>query len=136
MTYDEIINTVRDSDPINDWYRVDKLSRRVTVYKPDVNLRFEVDHDEESGLGLAFFAEWATEFPDERAYGVNHYLWYGASLVRRFLLVSVDGGRASLPIPHSAQDLKVSRLDYVVAAIHDSGETLDEYMREAGLTEM
>ncbi len=49
------------------------------------------------------------------------------------MLVSVDGGRATLPIPVTLNSKTVRALDYKVAEIIDDG-FLDEYMSRAGFT--
>jgi hypothetical protein len=49
-----------------------------------------------------------------------------------FALVSVDGGRASIP-PPDWQTGKISMMDYKVAQIHDTLRSLDEYIRRSRL---
>ena len=63
--------------------------------------------------------------------------WYDLSndgaLIERFILVSVDGARAELPLP-DINTLEVQPLPYKIAQIFDELNTLDEYMRRSGLT--
>ncbi|MBW2194336.1 MAG: hypothetical protein JRF37_01855 [Deltaproteobacteria bacterium] len=53
-------------------------------------------------------------------------------MIDRFILVSVDGGRAELPLPNPAT-LEVDPLVYKVAQVFDEHNNLEEYMSRAGL---
>lgn len=45
----------------------------------------------------------------------------------------MDGGRADIP-PPKLQTKEISLLNYHVAKIHDTSGTLDEYIKQSGLT--
>ena len=135
---DNIRQAIMQSDPISDWSHGNLDWKRVTTYKKDVNLRFEIDFTEKGTQREDFKAEWANRHPDPQATGYWCDLYYGQTQVERFLLVSVDGGRAMLPIPIFGEDRmrpdQVLPLDYKVAEIHDTIATLSEYMARSGLT--
>lgn len=59
-------------------------------------------------------------------------LSYDGALIDRFILVSVNAGKAALPVPDPGSS-EVSPLNYNVAQIFDEHNTLDEYMGNAGL---
>lgn len=132
---------IMESDPVKDWDHVYEGNRTITTYKKDMNLRFEINY---SGTGIQcnnFQEPWANRHPDPAATGYWCSLYYGATLVEKFILVSVDGGRAMLPIPQRdtrgpRHYVKVLPFDYKIAQIHDRGfvKTLDEYMKRSGLT--
>jgi hypothetical protein len=130
---EQILNSINNSDSNGDWLDSDPGGwRKLKVFKRNTNLRFEMNYD---GVGVqkeSFKEEWANRFPASDATGYWCDLHYGSTVLMRFILVSVDGGRALLPVPKSRIDLAVNALNYRVAKIHDSG-SLDQYMRIAGL---
>jgi len=130
MTYQELIKTIRESEK-EDWLFSDE--RGIYTFKGDLNLRIErrdIDHDNDKFSG----EDWATKHPDPTAYRVIYEIFYGASFVEEKLLVSVDGHRATLPLP-KVNTNEVSLEDYHFAEIVDQLDTLQEYMRRAGLKE-
>lgn len=116
-----------------DWLSQPQQSKSVRIFKRDVNLRFETSYENDGIQCEDFKEEWANRFPDPHATGVFCDLYYAASRIERFVLVSVDGGRALLPLPKSALDLRVPALTYKVAQIHDTLGSLDGYMLRSGL---
>lgn len=129
-SYDDIIQCILASDSKDDW----RLYDETRYFKSNVNLRFQTNVFDRSGVHREHFKEdWATNFPDPDATSYWHDLYYGATLLHRFILISVDGARASLPVSKSRQDFSVSTLNYKVAKIHDTLGTLDQYMWRAGL---
>lgn len=129
---ENIEHVILSSDPAADWNHEMADARSVAAYRRDLNLRFEVNYLDEGKQCDNFVEPWANRHPDPRATGYWCDLYYGSTLVERFILVAVDGGRAMLPIPKKDTD-KVLLLDYKVAQIHDTLGTLDEYMARSGL---
>ncbi|AMJ98447.1 MULTISPECIES: hypothetical protein [Alteromonas] len=128
MTYDELMSVI-DTSQQDDWIFSDERGKY--TYKKDLNIRIErpdIDHDTDKFSG----EEWATEHPDPAAYRVVYEIYYGASFVEEMFMVSVDGHRATLPLPNR-QTLTITRKQYRFAKIVDQLGTLDEYMRRAGL---
>lgn len=137
-TRDNIEKVVFDSHPVNDWNHESDSARSVASYKHDMSLRFEIKYMDD-GIQCAEFKEpWANCHADSLATGYWCNLFYGSTLVDRFILVAVDGARAMLPIPKkgapNTRPTQVLPLDYKVAQIHDTLGTLAEYMRRSGLS--
>lgn len=128
MNYDEAIEIVRSSS------REDWIHESVTnsfTYKEDLNLRIEQLPDEEKGM--LFKEEWAIKHADSNAHKVFYHLKYNSSIIKRIVLVSVDGHKAELPLPISIVDLRIQNLtDYDVARIINGQELLDDYMQRSG----
>ena len=80
-----------------------------------------------------FKEPWANKHPDPSATGYYARLYYGPTLLKTYILVSVDGGRATLPLP-DRETLQVTPEAYFVASLFDSIGTLDQYMGRSGLT--
>jgi hypothetical protein len=119
------INTSNKSD----WLYNDE--RGIFTNIQDVNLRIEVqeiDFDRDQFGG----EDWATKHPDSSAYRRTYSIYYNASFIKEFVLVDVDGFRATLPMPKINTNI-VSKQDYKFAEIVDYSGTLTEYMRRAGL---
>lgn len=129
----ELERTILESDAKENWRSQPQQSKSARIFKRDVNLRFEISHDDDGTQCEDFKEEWANHFPDPHATGLFCDLYYGASMIERFVLVSVDGGRALLPLPKSSVDLQVPLLTYKVAQIHDTLGSLDGYMFRSGL---
>jgi hypothetical protein len=100
-------------------------------------LRFEINYTRAGTQADDFQEPWASRHPDPHATGYWCQLYYGASLIGQYVLVSVDGGRAMLPLPSLGADRQhpgpVTILEYKIAEIHDSLGTLKEYMTRSGL---
>lgn len=125
------------SDPQNDWEQISNNMSSVAINKNDVNLRLVINYSEEGTQCLDFREEWANRHPDPQATGYWCDIYYASTHVWRNILVSVDGGRALLPIPRQVgADEKRSEVlpfDYQLAQIFDSSGTLNEYMFRSNL---
>lgn len=128
MTYDELTRLMNESTK-DDWLFNDE--RGIYTFKYDLNLRIhrnDIDFDADKFSG----EEWATKHPDPTAYRETYEIYYGSSFIEDKLLVSVDGHRASLPLPKVGTTI-VSKKDYHFAGIVDQLNTLSEYMQRAKL---
>jgi hypothetical protein len=95
------------------------------TYKNDLNLHIErADYE----THREFDEPWAKSHPDPKAVAVDYVVKYGSSFVDKHTLVSVDGYRATLPMPRSMDDLKVDKSDANFARIVDIGYKVDEYL--------
>jgi hypothetical protein len=89
----------------------------------------------------ATFAEpWATTFPDPKASRDFVDVFYNNSLVYRDTYIVVDGGRACLPMPESADSLTVPRgYASLIRLIDELGlrtSDYDSYFKRAGFSEV
>ena len=128
MTYNELQEIITTSTKEN-WLFNDE--RGIYVHKNNLDVRIKrrnIDFDFDKFAG----EDWATGHPDPTAYREVYEIYYGSSFIEEKLLVSVDGHRATLPLP-KVNTVLVSRDDYHFASIIDQLNTLDEYMRRAGL---
>jgi hypothetical protein len=100
------------------------------TYKNDLNLHIE-RADFESYR--AFDEPWAKSHPDPNAVTVEYVVKYGSSFVDKHTLVSVDGHRATLPMPKSRDDLRVNSSDVNFARIVDIGNRVDEYLQRSNI---
>lgn len=134
---DNINNHILRSNPKSDWHS-NSLSWKSTVtYRKNVNLRVEINYDED-GIQQKNFAEpWANCFPDKSATGYWCYVYFGLSHIERTILVSVDGGRVMLPIPRKTDArgnyVVVEPFDYKMAEIFDTSDLLYQYFQRSGL---
>lgn len=133
MSLDEMLTFIEDSNPNSDWKRFGTNYVSESVLIEDPRLRLTIHHDESGKQCEDFKEPWANEFPDPHARGYWVDISYDRALIDRVILVSVDGGRAMLPVPKSRNDLIVSNRAYVIARLFDTLSTLDEYMRIAGM---
>ena len=109
MTFDEISQIMASSDR-SEWQTAATRpngARQVSAYKHDVLLRVEVSYVEDGVHNDNFKEEWANNFPDRSASAYYADLYYGPTYLDSYILVSVDGGRALLPLPESAKSLHV-----------------------------
>ncbi|EPR3711092.1 MULTISPECIES: hypothetical protein [Providencia] len=102
------------------------------TYKEDLNLHIQCVNDNDR----EFNEDWAIRHSNPNAFRVTYLVKYGNSLVERKYLVAVDGGRAILPMPISAADLRVRSADVNFANIVNVavGDVVGEYIRRSGLT--
>ncbi|WP_372887773.1 hypothetical protein [Psychrobacter sp.] len=100
------------------------------TYKNDLNLRIErAEYDTYRN----FDEPWATKHPDSSSKAVEYTVKYGSSFIERHTLVSVDGHRATLPIPKSINDLRVKPSEVNFARIVDMGNRVEEYLRRSNI---
>ena len=89
---------------------------------------------DDEGMHVKDFKEpWANSHSDSQANSYWYNLYYDGALIERFILVSIDGARAELPLPNVGTH-EVEPLIYKVADIFDENNTLDDYMRRSGLS--
>ena len=112
------------STSTKDEWIVDDESGSFT-YKNDLNLHIErADYE----TYREFDEPWAKSHPDPKAVAVDYVVKYGSSFVDKHTLVSVDGHRATLPMPKSMDDLRVDKTDVNFARIVDIVDRVDEYL--------
>ncbi len=112
----------------DDWI-VDDESGSFT-YKDDLNLHIQrSDYDSYRD----FDEPWATSHFDPKATAVEYVVKYGSSFVEKHTLVSVDGHRATLPIPRAINDLRVGATEVNFAKIVNIGDKVDDYLQKSGL---
>ena len=115
----------------NQWERVSG-NHEYAFCKEDINLRIVSSLADDDIQQDDFREPWANKFPDPSARGYFYNLYYGSTLLHRFILVSVDGARASLPVPQIGT-MDVTQAQWKVAEIFDGLGTLDEYAKQAGM---
>jgi hypothetical protein len=133
MDYDEILEFVKTTNAKTDWKWVKTNWAEEAFLKEDPRLRIRVRWDDEGIHVRGFQESWANKHPDPTANSYWYDLSYDGALIDRFILVSVDGARAELPLP-DRNTLEVEPLIYKIAQIFDGLNTLDEYMRRSGLS--
>ncbi len=129
MTYDEVMDMVR-SNEAGQWIYND--SKRSHLLRSDVKLRIIKRNSADEPM-REFREQWANSHPDPSAYRVHYDIYYGSSFIDEFMLVSVDGDRAELPLPEH-QTTEIPRGSYLLARAVDDQGTLDDYIRRSGLT--
>ncbi|WP_124430076.1 hypothetical protein [Pseudomonas sp. R2-37-08W] len=122
------VKKILATSPQDDWV-IDDESGSFT-YKNDLNLHIErADYE----TYRDFDEPWAKSHPDPKAVAVEYVVKYGSSFVEKHMLVSVDGHRATLPMPKSMNDLRVRASDANFARIVDIGDRVDEYLQRSNI---
>lgn len=131
MNYSTLVQTFLKT-PADQWVHVS--GNHVYAFcKADVNMRLVSSLEDEDVQEANFVEAWANNFPAPRASGYYYNLYYGSTLVKRFILVSVDGARVSLPIP-VVGSMEVTEAQWKVAEIFDTSNQLDQYAKRTGMT--
>lgn len=125
------LDSILTSTAGNDWEYDDKTVSY--TYKDDVCLRIQEDIDTNE-----FDEPWVKTFSAPATIS-DYVIYYNSSILRRYKIIAVDGGRALLPMP-IAGTTQVKNLDDKVARIlHDAsgnsaaGYDYDKYFKQAGL---
>lgn len=129
----EILQFIKETNAKTDWKSVHTNWATEAFLKEDICLRIRARLDDEGKCAESFHEKWAINYPDPNASSHWHDLLYDGALIERFVLVSVDGGRADLPLT-IFKTLEVEPLVYKIAQIFDQKNTLDEYMDRSGLS--
>lgn len=132
MTYEELLAFLLQTDPRKDWKYFSTNWAEEVFLKEDPRLRIRCRSDEFGVHNKDFREPWANRHPDPEARSYWYEYCYDSALIERFVMVSIDGGRAVLPLP-KIQTSSVPRLNYKVAQLFDSRNTLDTYMKRSGL---
>ena len=121
----------------SDWSKTQTSTKQTISYVHNPSVRFEMSYLEDGVQQENFVERWANKHPDTKAVGLWCDLFFGSTLIERFILVGVDGMRALVPPPRRPDrtpgGIEIQLLDYKVAKIHDSLNTLDEYIVRSGL---
>ena len=149
MTYQELMNLVGNSDPIDDWERLEvpghpfvvendegkvtSLTKTAYVYKPNIAITIEREdswHEKQVGLGNPAY-EWATRHPNNEAYNRIWAIKYYGNTIFAFPCVAIDGFRAEICWP---RDGKVSKFDDKLGRILTRNEReYNSYFQQSGL---
>lgn len=131
LSRNAVFTRVAESNPTQDWEEGARQGGELYYYVWDSNLCIE--HDRIKSARQAFREPWVLKFPDkENVWSEEYVVRLGTTSIASFRMVVVDGGRAIMPLPKGPQDLKITRLQYVLAKVFDRLDTLDDYMRQAG----
>jgi hypothetical protein len=127
----EILDIVMSTDAAQDWNHVrPEAGQETIVLKTDVRISFKIDYLKDD----VYREEWATNHPDPTTHAISCFLCFESVPLIEFVLVQVDGRRATLPRPVTWDSRVVSPVDYQVARIMEPRGRLDEYMERSGLT--
>lgn len=141
MTFKDLLLTITKSSP-SDWNVVHDVKEMIgghfsiATYKPDlsISMAWGIEYRDR------FDEPWTSNFSDKNASGDYLDLFYMGTLVDRTVLIFVDGGRAALPMPTTAEDLTVSSGYAALARLVDNLQTrvsqFDRYFKQAGLIEV
>lgn len=131
MNFEELLSFIQTTTR-EDWKHVATDWAEEAFLKEDPKLRIRCRLDT-LGIHNANLQEpWANNHPDPHATSYWYELYNDGALIERFILVSVDGARATLPLPE-ANRRDVPYLRYKIAQIVDDQQTLDDYMGRSGL---
>ena len=126
MTSNDVQNILMTTDSSNWIFNDEKGSY---TYRDDLCLRIQ---RREYDFSQTFNEPWATNHSDSQAHRVEYDVFYNNSFVKNVSLVSVDGGRATIPMPVNVNSANIFLEDYRFAKIV-SPERLDEYIKRSGL---
>jgi len=131
-----IMKHIMHSNPKSDWHFNAVNFKDTVTYRNDVNLRIEINYNDEGKQCEDFVEPWANCFPDPHATGYWCDIFFGLSRIERTILVGVDGARAMLPIPKEKDEngnrVLVKPFDYKIAEIFDRNESMYSYFQNAG----
>lgn len=132
MTFDELIQFIQDTDPITDWHSIDRNFVEERFLKEDPRLRIFAKKIDDGVHNDDFQEHWVNKHPDPSAVSYYYNILFDGNFIHRLILVSVDGHRATLPLPNR-QTMQVNLFEYKVAQIFDSLNTLEDYVRRSGI---
>jgi hypothetical protein len=113
MNYRKIMQLIVTTPP-KEW--ISEVDENTSVCGRDLNIRLAAEEEDDEDGPREFHEDWAEDFPDPNAYMVPFVLWYGASPVKKYPMISVDGHRAFLPLP-KLNTMEISREQLAVACI-------------------
>ena len=132
MSYDELIEFVMSTTP-EEWLADDESG--VFLCKSNLNVRIVRAKPEER----IFEEEWAMKFPAKEPHPQGFTLWYGASRIKAYAFVAVDGFRSDLPLPR-INTMDITSEQYAIANIVNLaddvyGDYYRRYIRRFNVTD-
>jgi hypothetical protein len=125
MTHQEINQLVWDT-PVGEWL-VNEDDGIYTCTR-DLNVRLVVEKDC-LDPSHEFNEKWVTTLPDQKAYKRSVDLYFGASLVKKYFFVLIDGCRASIPFPKHGTPMTISAFEAQIGQIiNQPNSHFDEYI--------
>lgn len=136
MTYDQLMDCICRSSAA-DWLHISEAGAH--TFRGDLNIQIRRIETEAGGAALGSAETAALGFSQTvtqqvlklRGQPIQYEIRYASSIVERFLLLSVDGGNARIPIPE-ADSNRIAWKHYRFAKALDYLGTLDNYLKHAG----
>jgi hypothetical protein len=132
MREDQVRQLIFSSEPSDYSY---EASTGQFFLKRDTDLRIVLDRTNDNLEYSSFDEPWVRKFPDPHGYRQEVNIYYRSTLIMKMLLVNVDGGRYTLPLPKSADNLIITPFQYHVGKIINfppGGYDYDDGLRIAG----
>lgn len=126
MKFDDVERIIRVSKS-DDWISCE--DKGSFTFREDLALRIQ---RRDIDFNSIFDEPWAKCHANTNAHKVIYDVFYNNSFVKTVTLVSVDGGRATIPMPEMFNFKTIMADDYHFAKIV-SPERLDEYIQRSGL---
>ena len=103
------------------------------LYKSDIRVRLIMNRSDEME---PFEEPWVLKFQDPTSYKQEVYLEHNGTRIETFYFAEVDGARYYIPYPRSANDLRISPVQYHLARILNwpFGYGIDQGLTIAGIT--
>ena len=133
MTYDELIQFIENTDPVNDWYSIDRELVDERFLKEDPRLRIMMKIIDDGIHTENFREEWANRHANPDAISYYYNILFDGNFIHRIILVSVDGSRVFLPMPN-LQTMQAKAFDFKIAQIFNNLKLLEDYMRRSGIS--
>ena len=115
MNFNEIMQLVANSDR-DEWRGIDSDDGEERFFLRDPKLRIIHLSGEKGTQNHDFKADWANQFISPEAKGIWFDISYDGSLLKRVLLVCIDGYRARVPCPLN-ESTSIEGLSYKVGLI-------------------
>lgn len=127
LTEDSILNEIFDSTR-EDWNK--EAYRDFFTYKHNILLTIEEKEEAER----EFFEHWANCYPNKKAYFHEFEIKYNKIRITSIYLISVDGGRAYIPLPNKKTNKIKNKHMKFANIIHSYPENINyEYVQSSGL---
>lgn len=136
MDFDTLMKIIGESSP-QDWLRLEEHG--TYVYRPNVLIQLKAEGAGDPEFRAPHFNEaWATKHPDPEAFRSWYQVMFSGCLVDDVPMVSIDGGRATIPLPKAHDNLVITPWQDAVARIVNynpaAPDRYDEYLRRSGVS--
>lgn len=122
---EELKRTIANSHPVDDWYTNETFSenQHIAVYRKDPAIKI-IQFTEP--VVKNFQEPWLKGlYPDPNAHSYKVSIQYNNNELIERIIISVDGGRARIPLPKSATDLTTNQFDLSICQILDGSTAYD-----------
>lgn len=134
MNYEDVLKFIETSDAEKDWKSISSDENEDVFCLHDTRLRIRHCIGDSGTQNEKFKNTWANKFPDPSACGLWYEVVLNGDIIKREVIVAVDGFRAHIPCPKFPNLTITGFQDKIGRIIAASPDRYEEYKTRIGIS--